>query len=229
MHTSGIKAFIFDMDGTVVNNMGVHFQSWRLFFAELGVAISDQELRRQVNGQPNAAILREVLGSHLSEAEIARLGQRKETLYRDLYRQQIRPLPGLLAFLREAERLGTPMALATNAHRDNVDFVMGNLGIVSFFRVIVSAEDVRRAKPDPEVYLIAARRLGVSAGQCLVFEDSRPGIEAARRAGMCVIALATTHAPDELQGLPVLQVVADYTRLHPATLLDGLTLVDCGH
>lgn len=222
MNMPGVRAFIFDMDGTLVDNMGVNFQSWRQFFAELGMIIADQELRRHINGKPNAVILRELLGDALPNAEPTRLERRKEEIYRAMYRAQVRPVDGLLAFLLDAQRLGAPMALATNAHRDNVEFIMEHLGVARFFRVIVSAEDVHQAKPDPEVYLIAAQRLGVSPGQCLVFEDSRPGIEAAHRAGMRVIGLATTHTPAELQGLPVSQVVTDYTQLHPEALLDGL-------
>jgi len=220
----GRYAFIFDMDGTLVDNMRFHAQAWAELFASLGVAISSGELRARTSGKTSTEILRGILGPHLSEGEVAEYIERKEELYRAAYLPHMKPIAGLDHFLSEAHRLNIPMAVATSAGERNIHFVLGGLGLEPYFQLIVGAEDVRWGKPNPAMLLTAAHRLKVAPEGCLVFEDSLAGLEAVRRAGMRAIAITTTHAAHELQGLPaVIQVIADYCGLNPASLLEMLS------
>lgn len=219
----GRPAFIFDMDGTLVDNMAFHVQAWFIFFREQGMDITEDQVRAQAFGKTSEEILRAVLGNHLTPVEIAAYAERKEVIYRALYLPQMKPLPGLVDFLREAQRLGIPMTVATSARMENIRLVLEGLGIASLFQVLVGADDVSVGKPDPEIYLTTARRLHIPPERCLVFEDSMLGLEAAYRAGMRAIAVATSHAPHELQALPgVIQVIADYRDVHPTSILERL-------
>jgi beta-phosphoglucomutase family hydrolase len=215
-----IHGFIFDMDGTIVDNMRVHERVWIAFLDELGVRITPEVFHREASGKTTAQILRRFVGDHLSRAEIEALDERKEARYREVYGPDLRPLAGLRRFLEAARREGVPMALATSAGMTNIEFVLGGLGLAPFFDVRVCAGDVSRGKPDPEIYLLTARRLGVEAGRCIVFEDSRAGIEAVRRAGMRAVALATTLEPEAFAGNPaVIRVVRDFTPLEPGPIV----------
>ncbi len=216
-------AFFFDMDGTLVDNMAFHVQAWFIFFREQGVDITEDQVRAQAFGRTSEAILRAILGEQLSAAEVAACVERKEAIYRALYHPQMKPIPGLVDFLHQAQRLGLPMAVATSAGKENIRLILEGLGIAPLFQVIVSADDVNLGKPDPEIYLTTARRLHIAPQRCVVFEDSVPGLEAAHRAGMRAIAIATSHAPHELQALPaVIQVIRDYRDLHPKSILERL-------
>jgi beta-phosphoglucomutase len=217
-------AFIFDMDGTLVDNVPFHMQSWLTLFRELGVPVEADEFARRMLGKTNAETLREIVGDHLTDNQIVAYAARKESLYRDLHRPHLSLVAGLDGFLRVAQCLSVPLAVATSAPRPNIDFVLGGLGIEPYFQAVVGAEQVSRGKPHPDLFLAAAGRLDMAPGRCLVFEDSLIGVEAARRAGMKAVAIATTLDTRELAGLPgVVQVVRDFTALSPAA---ALTLLD---
>ena len=212
-------AFIFDMDGTIVDSMPFHMQSWLQTLAERGIHISAEELERANRGTIDE-VIRRIIGDHLSDAQVDKIADRKEALYREIYRPHRRPVGGLEAFLEAAKRLRIPTALATNAGDENIDFVLDGLGVRSNFQVVVSAKDVRLGKPDPEIYQLAAAQLGIPPERCIVFEDSRSGIEAARRAGMKVVAITTSLDANELNRDPtVIQVIEDYTAIRPVVFL----------
>ncbi len=215
------RAFIFDMDGTLVDNARYHTRAWQQLLAELGVQVTAREFHRWSSGKTNGQILRHVLGPGLPDGEIAELAERKEVLYRAAYASHRRLVAGFDRFLREAYHLGVPMAVATSADWTNIRFVLDGLGIASCFQAIVSGEEIVHGKPDPEVFLLAAQRLGVAAERCLVFEDSVVGIEAACRAGMKAVAITTSFSAEALGGVPgVVQVVHDFSSLHPGLLVD---------
>lgn len=213
-------AFIFDMDGTLVDSMPFHIQAWTDMLTGLGVQTTPEAFLRQTGGKTNRQILREIFGDGLTEAEIASHIRRKEALYRSLYRPYLKPLPGLIPFLNEAERLHIPMAVATSAGKTNRDFVLQGLGVESYFSVVVGVEEIREGKPDPEIFMKAAERLAATPADCLVFEDALAGIEAASRAGMKAVALTTTVDGGTFQDLPgVIQTAKDFTTLSPQSLL----------
>jgi len=212
-------AFILDMDGTIVDNIPFHIRSWLALLAELGVPITEDEFIRRMVGKTNVETLRELVDANLADGEIAAYAERKEALYRELYRPHLRPVPGLDEFLQDALRLGIPMAVATSAPRANIDFVLGGLGIEGYFQAVIGADRVSRGKPHPDLFLAAAEALGMAPARCLVFEDSLMGLEAARRARMPAIAVATTLDVRELVGVPgVVQVVENFS-LDPVVML----------
>ncbi len=213
-------AFIFDMDGTLVDNMRFHERAWLELLAESGVAVTSEEFHRRAAGRTNPDILREFLGDTLGDADLTEWADRKESRYRDTYRPHLEPVRGLLEFLREAQQLEVPMALATSGGPDNITFVLEGLGLGGFFTAVVSGDEVERGKPDPEMFLLAAQRLNVAPAQCVVFEDSRAGIEAAARAGMRTVVVAPAGDPGTLQSLPAVErVVRDFTEVTPRALL----------
>lgn len=209
------RGFLFDMDGTLIDNMPVHIQVWTQFMAELGVTIDPNRFHEQTAGKTNPEILRMYMGEHLTDEQVTRYSQEKEARYRRVYRDSVRPLPGLLEFLERAHREGIALALATSAGRENIDFTLELLGLTGAFQAVIGSEQVRHGKPDPEAFLLAAEGLGLPPAGCMVFEDSYKGIEAGHRAGMPVVAILTALSADQALSLPgVVHVARDYTGLN---------------
>ena len=215
----GAGAFIFDIDGTLVDSMAAHTQAWIEFLEQNGAQLESQDVRRTLVGRTTRDILLQAFGEALTEDEIEALTEQKESLYRQLYRPRLKPLPGLLDFLERSQALGIPMAVATSAHKANIDYTLDELGIRAYFKEIVGEEQVTHPKPHPEIYLITAARLGVPSQRCIVFEDSAVGIQAALGAGMRVIGLATTLDVETLRrDFPLEEVIRDYSGLAPEAL-----------
>jgi beta-phosphoglucomutase len=208
------SAYIFDMDGTLVNNMGFHIKIWTEFLASIGSPVDEETFFHRTVGKINTEILREFVRADLTDAQVADYSLRKEELYRKRFRPLLIEIPGLSEFLRKVSAAGMPVALATSAGMDNVVFVLEGLGIAQYFCQVVSADEVINGKPHPEIFLKAAGKLGVSAANCLVFEDSPSGLQAAYRAGMQSVALTTTFPEERLCGEPgIIRIVRDYTGL----------------
>lgn len=187
-----LKGVLFDMDGVLVNNLEIHRQAFAEFFRRYGVERTFDELSR-VFGKGNDDIMGELMPADVVErVGIRQLGYEKEAIYREIYAPIITPQPGLLAFLAECEREGLRSAVGSSGYKANVDFVLDKCNIRRYFEATVAGDEVTRCKPDPEIYLTAAAKLGLDACECIVFEDAEAGIEAAKRAGMKVVALATT-------------------------------------
>ena len=209
-------AFIFDMDGTIVDNMRVHNQTWQIVMADEGVQIDIDDFNRQTTGKKTPEILRLYLGERATEAEIQRISEKKENIYRQVFRPYLRAIAGLPGFLEEARKLHIPVALATSAGKTNIEYTLSGTGLKPYFDVLVGGEDVLQGKPDPEIFLMAAQRLGIPAPRCLVFEDALLGIEAACRAGMKAVAITTTLPAKDFVGLcPVVEIASDFMDLHP--------------
>lgn len=190
-------ALIFDLDGVIVDSMSLHTRAWRLYLHGLGIQASDQEIEQRMHGRRNDDIVADFLGAALSPAEVVEHGAAKERLYRELMRPELERclVPGIVDFL--GRQSGTPIGLASNAEVANIDLVLDAAGLRSRFAVIVDAGQVSRPKPYPDVYLRAAEMLGVSPPDCVVFEDSPAGVEAARSAGTQVVGVLT-HSADLL-------------------------------
>jgi HAD superfamily hydrolase (TIGR01509 family) len=200
------------MDGVLVDNAQIHTLAWQQLGKECGVDLRPEAVRA-VFGQRNREMMVALLGVPLNSEEQARLARRKETLYRQLMAPVLKPTPGAIDFLTHARNSGLKTAVATSGPIENTDLVLDGLKIRPLFDTIVTGGDVARGKPDPEIFLLAAERLDLPASECLVFEDSTAGIEAASRAGCRCITLATTHTPQELQQYPAARIISDFTQL----------------
>ena len=215
---TNVTGFIFDMDGTLVDNMPYHTRSWQQLLTELGVKMTGLEIESRNRGiLPE--VIRNMLGDQLSDTEAAAIGERKEELYRKIYYPHLQLLAGCQAFLDQSYLLRVPMAVATMANRVNVAFVLDGLGIRDLFRIVIGEEDVREGKPSPEAFLLAAQGLQLPPENCIVFEDSLSGVEAAQRAGMKVVFLSTSLSASNLNASPpILQITDDYENLRPENL-----------
>lgn len=185
-------ALIFDMDGVVIDSNPAHREVWAKFNRRYGLETTEA-MQQRMYGKRNDEIVRDFFGDHLSSQEVARRGAAKERLYRETIAGRVEQMlvPGLRAFLQEHN--GAAMAVATNAEPENVALVLDQGGIRQYFRAIVDGHQVRKPKPDPEIYRLAARRLGAAEANCIVFEDSTSGVQAARAAGMRIVGLLTTE------------------------------------
>ncbi len=189
---------IFDWDGVIIDSGKLHARSWQLLAAELGQVVAPDSFIRGF-GMKSERIVREIHQWASGPAEVSQLTNRKEALYRELVAQgDIAPLPGVVEWLRRLSDAGIPCAVASSTSRQNIDAVLHRIGLKEAFLEIVSAEDVVQGKPNPEVFLKAAERLGITPARSVVFEDAHVGIEAAHAAAMKVVAVATTHPLEEL-------------------------------
>jgi HAD superfamily hydrolase (TIGR01509 family) len=184
-------ALIYDMDGVIIDSNPVHTVAWKRYLARFQLEIPDLEER--MYGRRNDEIVREFFGHSLPATEVTLRGAEKEQLYRELMASEVRErlVPGVLEFVRSAAEI--PQALATNAEPDNVSFVLEAASITNVFRAVIDGHQVQFAKPHPEIYLRAAELLLTPVENCIVFEDSFTGTEAARRAGARVVGVKTSH------------------------------------
>jgi HAD superfamily hydrolase (TIGR01509 family) len=176
----------------MIDSNPLHREAWKTYNRRFGIE-TDEAMLQRMYGKRNDEIVRDFFGPDLPKSEIAAHGARKEQLYREMMAGRVREslVPGLLEFLDCHS--GTPLAVATNAEPDNVDFLLDSMCLRGYFRVVIDGHQVRKPKPDPEIYLRAAELLGVPPADCVVFEDSIAGLAAARRAGMRTVGVRTTH------------------------------------
>jgi beta-phosphoglucomutase len=207
------EAVIFDMDGVLIDSGAHHRSAWRALLDELGVQPAEAEFWRLTIGRPAEEAVPLLLGRPMPSSEARRLALRKRDLYAGFAARGLLSVPGVAEFVQTLVRLGVPRAVGTSASRGDVENLLGALALRRHFEIIVTAEDVRFGKPDPEVYLECARRLGSPPGVCLVFEDSLVGVQAARRAGMRAIGVTTAHTAEELLGAGAEATIADFEGL----------------
>ena len=189
---------IFDLDGVLIHSMPLHVVAWEKYLREQGVEAD--EVERRMHGKRNSELVRDFLGNNLADDVVFSHGAAKERLFRELLLatdiNQYR-VPGLLEFLQRHNEI--PKGVGSNAEPANIDFVLDRFGLRPFFRVAINGQQVSRPKPFPDIYLRAAEELKVEPEQCIVFEDSPTGVEAARAAGMQVVGVETT--PTEFHGI----------------------------
>lgn len=216
-----MKAFIFDLNGTMIDDMQFHVKAWyHVLNDDLGAHLSWEQVKSQMYGK-NGELLERVFGKNkFSPAEINAISMDKEKRYQQEYRPHLRLIPGLREFIEKAHTLKIPMAIGSAAILFNIDFVLDNLAIRHFFQAIVSADHVAHSKPDPETYTKAALALGVAPQDCLVFEDAPKGVEAALNAGMKSVVLTLLHEQQEFDAYPnIVQFIKNYEALDPAVMI----------
>ncbi len=208
---------IFDWDGVIIDSSRCHEVSWDRLAAEENRVLPEGHFKAGF-GRKNDYIIPNILGWTTDEAQIQRLGLRKEELYRMVVAEcGVTALPGTRVWLERLRGAGVPCVIGSSTHRANIDLTLSHIGLGPFFHAIVSAEDVTLGKPNPEVFLKAAAKIGREPSRCVVFEDAFAGLEAAAAGGMRRVAVATTHSPDALAGHAD-RVVRQLDELQPADL-----------
>ena len=185
-------AVIFDMDGVLVDSYHAHFRSWQVVAATEGIALSEEEFAAEFGRTSREIIAGWDGAEEYDEAKIAELDDRKEAAFREILAADFPAMPGVHAMLESLSAAGFALAVGSSGPPENVDLVLKRLGNRERFRAVVHGMDVTRGKPDPQVFLLAAGRLGIAPAGCAVVEDAPPGIEAARAAGMAAVGFPST-------------------------------------
>lgn len=191
-----MRAVIFDLDGTMIDNMMVHHRAWHQKLREVGINWSLEQVHQKVHGV-NTELLERLWPGRFSFEERLQISAEKEAAYREIYAPDLELVKGLPDLLHHLKRYNVPMGVGSAAPPENVDFVMNVLDLWHYFLAIKHSEDVINGKPHPEVYLKLMEELDVNAKECVVFEDTPAGAEAARRAGCKVIVVTTSHRKEE--------------------------------
>jgi HAD superfamily hydrolase (TIGR01509 family) len=213
-----IAAAVFDLNGTLIDDMRAHGRAWSAVFRELGVDVPAQRFERELAGMKHAETFEAVLGRKLPDEEAKRLGERKDALYREIYAPELRLVAGARELLQRLRAARIRTAVATAAPLANRDFALDGLGIRGLFDAVVGEESVRRGKPAPDLYLAAAKALGTDPAACLAFEDAANGVRSARSAGMHAAAVTTTTPAEALREAGAEFVFEDFAHL-PAALV----------
>ncbi len=196
-------AVIWDMDGVIVDSAQLHFRSWRTAFRAYQSGYTYEDFRHTF-GQKNDVAIRSILGDQVGPELIDSITREKEVCFRSLVKSgELEVFPGTMDLIRGLHRAGFKLAVASSAPAENIGIILRRLRLKHYFPVVVSSEDVTEGKPAPQVFLLAAERLGTPPGQCLVIEDAVAGVEAAKRAGMKCIAVTNTNTAASLKAADV--------------------------
>jgi HAD superfamily hydrolase (TIGR01509 family) len=211
MFHPSVKAFLFDLNGTMIDDMEYHIIAWHDILNALGADISYAEAKAACYGK-NHELLERIFPGRFTDEEKTAMSYAKEEKYQREFRPRLKLIGGLDKLIIEAKKQQIAMAIGSAAIKFNIDFVLDGLFIRDYFSTIVSADDVSFSKPHPETYLKCAAGLGVSPGSCIVFEDTPKGVECAHHAGMKAIVVNTMHEPDEFSGFDnILLFAKDFT------------------
>jgi beta-phosphoglucomutase family hydrolase len=212
------KAFIFDLNGTMIDDMSYHVRSWHQLLNQLGASLSYEQVKKECYGK-NHELLERIFPGRFSEREKDRMSIEKERRYQQEYKPHLSLISGLDRLLQEARAKKVKMAIGSAAIMYNIDFVLDGLKIRNYFDAIVSADDVDKSKPDPETYLKCADRLHLYPWECIVFEDSPKGVEAAANAGMKAVVITTMSNEEEFRDYDnIIRFVNDYENLSDVSI-----------
>ena len=205
------KAFLFDLNGTMINDMPYHIKAWHKIVSNLGSALSIEQVKRECYGK-NEEVLERIFPGRFTEEEKSRIGLEKEKQYRVEFRPHLKLLNGLDDLLQKTYEEGIKMGIGSAAITLNIDFVLDGMQIRKYFDAIVGADDVTHSKPDPETFIKCAKILNIDCKSCLVFEDAPKGAEASLNAGMDCVVVNSLHLPEEFKKYKnVISFVADFT------------------
>jgi beta-phosphoglucomutase family hydrolase len=222
LNTGRVEALIFDMDGTMIDSMPWHARSWVEFVARHGLKLDVSDILARTTGRTGTECMRELFERELSDAECQALVHEKEEIYRAMFSDNFTEVAGFTAFAKAAVARGLKVAVGTAGDKHNIEFAMSRLKMDPLPLAIVGGDEGFAGKPTPEIFLEAARRIGVAPERCVVFEDAPFGIEAARRGGMRAVAVCSTHTAAELAGPHVIAAVRDYDELAHSNFLETL-------
>ena len=208
-----MKALLFDLDGTLIDSMPHHHNAWVEWYARRGLQMQAGQFFAATAGRSNAEILRDLFPQRSVEEHVA-MADEKEAIYRELAAHSLALIDGAQAFVERARGAGCKLAVCTASTLPNMALAFELHGIGDWIDTVTSPADGLRGKPHPDIFLEAARRLGVTPQECIVFEDAPLGVEAARRAGMRAVALTTTLAAEAFASFPnLIAIAADFTSL----------------
>lgn len=208
-------AVLFDMDGVIIDSNPFHKIALREFCKKHGHDLTEENLREKIYGRTNKEWIPNVFGPLPIDVS-ARYAEEKEAMFREIYKDDVKPVAGLISFLEDLHQHKIPKTISTSAPRSNVDFTLHHIPIGKYFEAILDEAFVTRGKPDPEIYLKSAAALGFEAERCVVIEDSLSGVLAGKAAGCKVIGITTTHTPEELSNTDL--IISDFTSLKAADL-----------
>ncbi len=219
---NSVQALIFDMDGTMIDSMPSHAESWRRFAQRHGIAMDLAELLRRTTGRTGAECIAELFRRPMGAEEAWRFAQEKEALYRELFTPIFAEVTGFKRFMGAALRGGLKIGVGTAGDKHNIGFALGRLQLDVAPHAVVGGDEDLPGKPEPHIFLETARRLGAEPRHCIVFEDAPLGIEAARRAGMRAVAICSSHRAEQLDGAHVMARARDYDELMSMKFLEPL-------
>lgn len=205
-----IEGVIFDMDGVLVDNKQAHIEAFGELFKKHGIEFSASDLLPYF-GMTNDAIFAALAPDLQKKCGTEALGNEKEAIYREIFARTMKPVAGLVDLLKALKKAGFKTAVGSSGGTDNVNFVLKGCGIEKYIDKVANGDMISKGKPDPEVYLLAAELLGLRPDECVVCEDAFVGVEAARRAGMKVVVLATTYPRSEHKDYDIL--IDDFTQV----------------
>ena len=209
---SNYKALIFDMDGTLTDNMHYHHLAWMKFIEEKGLGIDAETFERDYHKGTLIEVMARFFPHLTTEEQLREVGNEKEALYRNTYGHLLQPLPGLHAFFNGLIAKKLPIGLATMGDQNNLEMTLKQLKITSYFHSTTGGDQVEKGKPHPEIFLTAAKKLGVAPQDCLAFEDTASGIQAAQAAGMDVVGVATQFSLEKLLDLGCVAGINHYEK-----------------
>ena len=208
------KAFLFDLNGTVVDDMPYHISAWHRIVTELGADITLDKMKQECYGK-NHDVIERIFPGRFTHEQKTTMSLEKETQYQRDFRPYLKLIDGLDLFLKEAHDAGVKLAIGSAAITFNIDFVLEGLHIRKYFDAIVSADDVDRSKPDPETWLKCTEKLKIAPSDCIVFEDSLKGAESSLNAGIKCIIITNLHKKEEFAIYDnVIGFIDDYTSIH---------------
>ena len=206
-----IKAVIFDMDGVIINNTPYHVRAWEVFAEQYNLELLMEKFKQELLGISTENILKQLFGQDLSQEKIAEYTSEKDSIYFEIYKENISAAEGLFEFIDLLKKKNITMGVATSETKAIAHSILQKAGVKQYFKVVVTGEDVENLKPNPEPYLIAAEGVGETPADCMAIEDTPSGIQSAKSAGMKLIGITTTYPSEKLSEADV--VVKDLTEV----------------
>jgi beta-phosphoglucomutase len=205
---TAVQGVIFDMDGVIVDSHPSHRKAWHRFLQSVGKDVSEGELDFILDGRKRHEILRHFLGE-LSEGELIEYGNRKDDFFQQAL-SDVKPVPGVIDFVRQLKRSAIPVALATSGSKRRAQFTLRRLQLTEYFGAVITGNDVAEGKPDPAIYCVACEQLEVPAAHVVAFEDAVSGIHAARGAGLECIGVGQQEQAEKLRQAGAAHVIESF-------------------
>ena len=216
-----LKAIIFDLDGTLVDSLPYHHESWRIFFKNNNLEEHDfSEVLKEYKGGGTLELMTSVFGDMYTKDELKKMTDDKEIIFRDIYKSKIYPIEGLKQFLDNLKENNISLAIGSNAIRKNVIMTIEELSLTNYFSSIICGDEVSRGKPDPEMFVKTLSNLNVSRDECIIFEDSIEGVKAAKNAHIKVIGVTSSQSSEKLKSVGAFKTIDDYTKISLNNILN---------